>query len=194
MMPVITICRVLFSLKKVYQTYQCQFLVTGEGVKEDDNAINLTGEFSVYLSRTSSVPSKQRKSRRNGLSTMTCMTFGLNCQTTTLLVLQTPALDRILQPRLLQCFPSAVARQTVVALRTITLILMRKMTKLRLPGHMMQIPATVTALSLMNRVDGGEPGDGSLSLRRRKMMSKARNLNLRKLQYVSIVDIIIIFY
>ena len=55
MMPVITICRVLFSLKKVYQTYWHQFLVTGKGVKEDDDVINLTGESSVYLSRTSSV-------------------------------------------------------------------------------------------------------------------------------------------
>lgn len=36
--------RVHFSLKKLYQTYRRQFLVTGEGVKEDDDAINLAGE------------------------------------------------------------------------------------------------------------------------------------------------------
>ena len=96
----------------MYQTYWCQFLVTGEGVKEDDDAINLSGESSVYLSRMSSVITVQTEKIQeewpfyndlHGLSTMTCMAFGL------------------FQPNLLQCFPSAVARQTVVALRMITL-------------------------------------------------------------------------
>ena len=32
-----------FSLKKLYQTYRHQFLVMGEGIKEDDDAINLSG-------------------------------------------------------------------------------------------------------------------------------------------------------
>jgi hypothetical protein len=41
----------LFSLKKLYQTYRRQFLVTGGGVKDDDDAINLAGESSNGISQ-----------------------------------------------------------------------------------------------------------------------------------------------